>query len=129
MQLMAQQVQLLKEPTVLLQQNKSRQEIDFQQYKQSHDVLTDVDPSLRPVLLHWQKQFRKNVEHWATQCDLTDKYSHLAESSELMKPFREESRRKWQFPQAYLAEAQHITDIDPSLPMGEIYNNHGPDYG
>ena len=122
MQLMTQQIELLREQTTLLQQGAARHDIGLQQYRQSQDILKDVDPSLRPVLILWQKQFRKDVEQWATQCDLTLKYSHLASGSELMKPFREESRRQWQLPQTYIAEAKHIPQVDPSMPMDASYN-------
>ena len=123
MDLMARQVALLQEQTLLLRQQSASQTIGEDEYIDPSRILSSLDPTLRTTMSKWKSDFCKDLNHVATQRELHDKYEKIRESGEIMKQFAEESNRKWQWPKAYEAIAEPITPLE-DVPNGddEVYD-------
>ena len=123
MDLMARQVALLQEQTALLRQQSASQMNVEDVYVDPSRILSSLDPTLRTTMSKWKSDFCKDLNHVATQRELRDKYEKIRESGEIMKQFAEESNRKWQWPKAYEAIAEPITQLE-DVPNGddEVYD-------
>ena len=71
----------------------------------------------------WRVDFCKDLSHFATQTELSEKYDKIQANGEIMKQFGEESKRKWQWPKAYEAAAQPVSSIeDEQIDEGHVYD-------
>ena len=111
-ELMTQQAALLQEQTMLLRQQSTTFHEVEDTYVDPKRILDSLDPTLRAAMSKWRTDFSKDLNQFATQRELHDKYELIRTNGEIMKQFAEESRRKWQWPKAYEAVAQPIISIE-----------------
>jgi hypothetical protein len=122
-EMMHQQLQLLQEQTSLLRKQSETNAISAACFHSTQDFLLQVEPSLRPVLVDWLREFKSNIAAYVTHCDLSAKYAKVTSENELLKQFAQEAKRKWQFPKAYLAVAVPIEGVDATISSStEGYN-------
>ena len=115
--LRAQQQQnlLLQQQLTLLQE----QRVSSQQYTDPLDVLSLVDPDLKPVLGDWMKEYKSTLQHHVNQADLQQKYLDIENAGELQRSFEDEASKEWQWPQAFKANAKKLMECVPVLGEGQ----------
>ena len=122
-ELIAQQVALLQEQTLLLRQQSAAQNQSDDKFLDPSRILDSLDPALKSVMSKWRVDFCKDLSHFATQTELSEKYDKIQAHGEIMKQFGEESKRKWQWPKAYEAVAQPISSIeDEQIDESHVYD-------
>jgi len=105
-QLLQQQV-TLQQQLVALTRNSLLHECA---YEDPSELLNKVDPAVRTLCRTWTKDLKNDLQTWATQKQLQDKYSKLRSQGEIHRTIRDEHDKTWQFPKGYKAVA---TDLHP----------------
>jgi len=77
-QLLARQVQLLE------MQHEMRGAPNFSHYQDPASLLKVVDPSLKPLFIKWQRQFKKFVQHYLESEKTRMKYEQINKKHEIM---------------------------------------------
>jgi len=70
------------------------------------------------MFTNWQKEFCAKVGVYVTQCELSAEYREAAAKRDLLKPFLQEARKRWEWTQFYRTVANPIDGVDQSLANG-----------
>lgn len=73
---------------------------------------------MRVIFTQWRKDFYAQVQSYITQSRVTAEYQTALSHGNLIKPFRTEAQKPWEWPQSYRSVAKPIGEVDPTLPDG-----------
>jgi len=127
--LIQEQNELLLRQIQLVEGNCKSASTPVHPYKYPRDYLKMLDPCVRSIFANWRKDFRKKVDLYVAQSELSAKYQVMTTKGELMKPFIDEAHRPWDWTQFYRSVAEPIDGSDHILPgaaaIGLAHGNGG----
>lgn len=114
--LIEQQNVIMQRQLQLAQENCQHQKSTLCQYRTPKEFLKGLDPAVRTIFANWRKRFSGKVRLYVEQNRLSTRYQDLNVKGELMKPFSQESVKRWDWPEFYRAVAMPIADNATILP-------------
>jgi len=117
-ELLVQQNQLMSRHLELVEENHRRVASMQCAFKKPQEILARVDPATKQILNEWRNEFREKVRVYITQSRICIQYDDCRSNGALIRPFSDEARKSWQWPQYYRALAKPIVDIDPFFSDG-----------
>jgi hypothetical protein len=113
-QLMEQQNLLMQRQLQMSEEKVKHSETMKHPFVTQQKLLQTLDPWVRGVFKHWQREFRKKIEVYITQYELSAKYQEGTARNELLKPLLDEAQKPWTWTQFYRSVAKPIDGVDPS---------------
>lgn len=111
--LLEQQNQLMLRHLQLAEQKRA--EVCTPQFVfRSRDILKTLDPEAREVFTAWQVELRKKTRDYVAQSKLGNRFQKVTSTGTdfLIKPFADEARKPWCWPDFYLARAKPIASVE-----------------
>ena len=87
-----------------------------------HSVIGSADPTLKPILTKWHKDFKHLISDFTDSSELQQRYECETSHRKLMKSFQKEADRPFQFKEAYQKKAVPLDAFDSHWTAEQTYD-------